>query len=282
MKISKVLLPLSLLFTMPLAACTAVQTDNGTPIPSGGHTNQDGGGSDQGGNQQGGSDDQGGGGSGQSGNVLHDVEDIVSAFEDKFDFEIDYDSDYYCYMGWVDSDLGLQASVTDIANKVDFLTQDGDVEYYEDEEEGIDGYEVYFLNDDESVEVCVYSYDYDGTCLGVSIYEVGEDYDYGEGETFTSWSDINIASYVGVDVPGPDDATEFDVVAEEGWVDIYAYGCDIDAYVDKLEKNDFYIDEDYAEWGMYFADDPSEEVELMIMEEDDGSVYICIYTFEEE
>ena len=290
MKISKVLLPIALLFTMPLAACTSAQTNNGTPIPSGGQTNQDGSGSDQGGkqqggsgdqcgNKQGGSGDQGSGDSEQSGNVLHDIDDIVAAFEEEFDCEFEYDLDYFAYMGWYDSSLGLKAAITDAINRVDFVTVDGEPETYDDGE--LSGYEVYFYNDDETVEIDVYSFDYEGTQVGISIYEI-DDSDYVDGETFTSWSDINIASYVGVDVPGPDDATEFDVVAEEGWVDIYAYGCDMDAYVDKLEKNDYYIDEDYAEWGMYFADDPSEEVELMIMEEDDGSVYICIYTLEEE
>lgn len=291
MKISKVLLPIVMLFTMPLAACAPAQSDNGTPIPSGGQTNQDGSGSDQGGNQQGGSDDQGGnqqggsddqggGGSGQSGNVLHDIDDIVAAFEEEFDCEFEYDLDYYAYMGWYDSSLGLKAAITDAINRVDFVTVDGEPETYDDGE--LSGYEVYFYNDDETVEINVYSFDDNGTQVGISIYEI-DDSDYVDGETFTSWSDIYVESYfnTSVTIPGPDSCSSFEFYGMEGYVEVYAYGGSSVSYANKLKNAGFTVEYD-DEYEMYFADSSDESISIYFYDDDEyNCIDIMIVEFDE-
>lgn len=252
MKLRKFLIPCALLMAAPLASCTPV-----TP-------------SDQ-------NTDDG------------DVEDIsldetIQALEELFDIELDYDDEDGAYYADVITEDSLEDSVTDIASQIDFLIQDGEVEYYEQEDEYGDifsGYVAYFNNESETVYLTVYSYEYEGdNYVTFYVYEVVAP------EEAESWSEIDFNSYVGIEVnvPEPEGYDSLSYYADDGEVMVCAFGATADDYANICEEAGLIVDDSLLDFGYgYFANDEDYTFEIWFYDyEDDGEEFLVIDVYQYE
>ena len=122
---------------------------------------------------------EGGGGSSTESTPLSVIKQVASILFETSNPQLNthyaYSSTYDYYYTVVSystaTEDDLEAVVVDVASDLTFLVQDGDVEAYS--EDGLTGYEVYMYSEDDSVEVCVYSFydEDDGVLVCVQAYE---------------------------------------------------------------------------------------------------------------
>lgn len=246
MKLGKLLLPLALFAVIPMAACGP---NNGTG---------------DNGNEQKGEEDK----------VLT-ITEIKSKVESTFGFTFEYykdDGDYYYSM---ETSSGLKEAVEDVVSKISFLKIVQEIKSFEDEYNDISGYDCVLSNKDESVTLYVYSYSSENkNYVDFDLYEE-------EVKKASKWEDMNIDSYFSYTgtIPGPNDFTKLEFLAEEEYAEIFAYGSKAENYYDVLDKAGFEVDkEEFDEFGItYWAFSSNEEVMIYFYDDDEnGGVMIMI------
>ncbi len=134
---------------------------------------------------------------------------------------------------------------------------------------------------------CMTAVSADGT-LTIDLYEedgyyVLDIYASEPSETYSSWADMDVESYFpgfSGTIPAAT-GSSFELAGEEGYIQIYIEGGDVDAYVSALSKAGYDIDDEYGEWGMYFALSSDGSLEIDAMDYGDGTVFIQMYWAEE-
>ena len=254
MKLSKLLIPLGMLFALPLCSCTpsnVQNVDNKTD------------------NQQ---EDK----KEEEKKVVLSISEVVEKLEKTFDIKFEYDDFYQTYSAVVETDKSLQKAVSDAVAKIDFLTLDGEIAQSPDG----GGYEAFMYNEDGTVCLNVYSSDDNGKTLEFDVFSQTP-----STET-KSWSDINFASYISGfngTVPAPSAFTSIEFEAGEGYVMVDVFGASLTNYLQVLKNNDYEVDYSQSEYGFYYAYDNADTITLMLFDDPDyGSMCIIAYPAQEE
>lgn len=249
MKLSKLLIPLGMLFALPLCSCTPANVQNVDNKTD---------------NQQEDKKDE-------EKKVVLSISEVVEKLEKTFDIKFEYDDFYQTYSAVVETDKSLQKAVSDAVAKIDFLTLDGEITQSPDGS----GYEAYMLNADGTVCLNVYSSDDNGKTLEFDVYSQTP-----PTET-KSWSDINISAYIPEfegSLPEPSAYTSIVFEGGEGYVMIDVFGASLTNYLQVLENNDYEVDVSEAEYGFYYAYDNADTITLMLFDDPDyGSMCIIVY-----